>query len=106
MGEFEQERKKMIRELELLGDRLSEEQALKSAQVNDIRSQLQVELQNIKRQYQNSENSYQLEIRKLRQQLDKREHELSDYASKLKRLSTETDYEIIKLKEEREKLRN
>lgn len=106
MGEFEQERKKMIRELELLGDRLSEEQALKSAQVNDIRSQLQVELQNIKRQYQNSENSYQLEIRKLRQQLDKREHELSDYGNKLKRLSTETDYEIIKLKEEREKLRN
>lgn len=58
MGEFELERKKMLRELELLGDRLSEEEALKNAQVNEMRGQYQVEMQNLRRQFQNSENSY------------------------------------------------
>jgi hypothetical protein len=60
MGEFELERKKLLRELELLGDRFSEEEALKNTQINEIRTQLQVELQSIKRQFQNSENSYDL----------------------------------------------
>jgi hypothetical protein len=50
----------LLRELELLSDRFSEEEALKNTQINEIRTQLQVELQNIKRQFQNSENSYDL----------------------------------------------
>ena len=37
--------------------------------------------------------------------MDKREQELNDYVSKLKRITTETDYEILKLKEDKEKLK-
>lgn len=48
----------MLRELEQLSDRLSEEEALKNAQVNEMRGQLQVEVQNLRRQHQNSENGY------------------------------------------------
>lgn len=42
----------------------------------------------------------------MREQLDKRDHDLADYANRLKRVTTEGDYEILRLKEEREKLRN
>lgn len=59
MGEFELERKKMLRELEQLSDRLSEEEALKNAQVNEMRGQYQQELQSLRRQAQNSENTYE-----------------------------------------------
>lgn len=60
MGEFELERKKLLRELELLSDRVSEEEALRAAQLNDYKSQFQMELQNAKRQHQSSESSYEL----------------------------------------------
>lgn len=49
----------MLRELEQLSDRLSEEEALKNAQVNEMRGQYQQELQNLRRQAQNSENTYE-----------------------------------------------
>lgn len=44
----------MLRELEQLSDRLSEEEALKNAHVNEMRGQYQQELQNLRRQAQNS----------------------------------------------------
>jgi hypothetical protein len=92
MGEFELERKKLLRELELLSDRVSEEEAMRMAQLTDYKSQFQMELQNAKRQHQSSESSYELEVRKLREQLERREHEAADLASKLKRVTTEGDY--------------
>lgn len=45
-------------------------------------------------------------MRKLRDLLERREQEAADYAQRLKRVTTEGDYELIKLKEERERLRN
>lgn len=49
---------------------------------------------------------YEQEIRKLREQLEKREFDNSDTLARLKRLSSESEYEILRLKEEKEKLRN
>lgn len=106
MGEFEQERKKLLKELELLGDRVSEEQALRGAQLNEIKSQYHMEMQNAKRQQQSSESTYELQVRKLREALERRDIEIADYANRLKRVTTESDYELIKLKDERERLRN
>lgn len=76
----------------MLSDRVTEEEALRAAQLNDYKSQFQMELQNAKRQHQSSESSYELEVRKLREQLERREHEVADLASKLKRITTESDY--------------
>lgn len=60
MGEFEQERKKLLRELEQLGDRVAEEEALRAGQLTELRSQFQLELQSAKRQQQSSESTYEL----------------------------------------------
>ena len=49
---------------------------------------------------------YDQELRKLRELLDKREYENSENLNKLKRMSSESEYEILRLKEEKEKLRN
>jgi hypothetical protein len=58
----------------MLEDRVAEEQALKSGQASELRGQYQLEFQNLKRQFQNSETAYEAEIRKLREQIDKRDH--------------------------------
>ena len=42
----------------------------------------------------------------MREQLEKREFENGDVLNRLKRLSSESEYEILRLKEEKEKLRN
>ena len=59
----------------------------------------------MKRSIQHSESSFDTELRKHRDLLDKKEHEVNEYAHKLKRITTETDYEILKLKEDKEKLK-
>ena len=53
----------------------------------------------------NNEHASEAEIRKYREQLEKRQYQLNDYVSKLKRLTSDTDYEILRLKEEKQKLR-
>jgi hypothetical protein len=47
-----------------------------------------------------------LEIRKLKEFVEKKEYEISDFNMKLVRLSKETDFEIGKLREEKERLRS
>ena len=49
---------------------------------------------------------YELEIRKYKEYLEKKEYEMSELNMKLVRLGKETDFEIGKLKEEKERLRS
>lgn len=42
----------------------------------------------------------------MREQLDRKDYELSDAVNRLKRFSSEAEYDILRLKEEKEKLRN
>jgi len=44
---------------------------------------------------------YEQEIRKLRDQLDKKDYELSENVNRLKRLSSEAEYDVLRLKEEK-----
>ena len=54
----------------------------------------------------NNNEKYELEIRKLKEFVEKKEYEISDLNMKLVRLSKETDFEIGKLREEKERLRS
>ncbi len=49
----------------------------------------------------NNNEKYELEIRKLKEFVEKKEYEISDLNMKLVRLSKETDFEIGKLREEK-----
>ena len=42
----------------------------------------------------------------MKEQLDKKEYEMNDTMNRLKRFSSEAEYDILRLKEEKEKLRN
>jgi hypothetical protein len=42
----------------------------------------------------------------LKEQLDKKDYEMNDTMNRLKRFSSEAEYDILRLKEEKEKLRN
>jgi hypothetical protein len=70
--EFEKERKRMLREMDRMNDEFNEIEALKNAEIQEIKTQFQLELQTLKRQYHSSEESYELEIRNLHEQMDKR----------------------------------
>lgn len=73
MSEFEFKEKKLLNEIENLHAELSELENVKNLQINEVRTQCQVELQNIKRQHGNSLDVYEQEIRKLKEILDRRE---------------------------------
>ncbi len=60
----------------------------------------------MKRNHLNNNEKYELEIRKLKEFVEKKEYEISDLNMKLVRLSKETDFEIGKLREEKERLRS
>ncbi len=68
---------------------LKESEHTKNAMVNELKSQYQIELQSFKRQNTSSQDIYEQEIRKLREQLDKKEYELNDSVNRLKRFSSE-----------------
>ena len=67
--------------------------------INDLKSQNQVEIQSLRRQNASAQDVYEQEIRKLRDQLDKRDYENNENLNRLKRLSSESEYEILRLKE-------
>lgn len=60
----------------------------------------------MRRQSNSSQDVYEQEIRKLREQLEKRDYDNNENLNRLKRLTSESEYEILRLKEEKEKLRN
>lgn len=104
--DFEQERRKLIMELEQLEGELREIEQVKNAQISELKTQFQLELQTVKRQTVGSHEIYEQEIRKLRDQLDKKDYEVGDAVNRLKRFSSEAEYDILRLKEEKEKLRS
>ena len=53
---------------------MSELEVKKNNQINDLKSSQQMEIQGLKRQISHSDSSSEHEIRKYREQLDKREH--------------------------------
>ena len=75
-------------------------------QISEIKNEHHVEIQSIKRNHLNNNEKYELEIRKLKEFVQKKEYEISDFNMKLVRLSKETDFEIGKLREEKERLRS
>ena len=104
--EFEYERKKLLAELDQLEGELKEVEHIKNAQLNELKSQYQLELQTFKRQNTSSQEFYDQEIRKLREKLDRKDYILNDAVDRSKRFSSEAEYEILRLKEEKERLRN
>jgi hypothetical protein len=60
----------------------------------------------LKRNHLNNNEKYELEIRKLKEYCEKKEYEVSDFNMKLVRLTKETEFEIGKLREEKERLKN
>lgn len=79
---------------------------MRAQQISELKAQHQLDLQTFKRQSVTGQEVYEQEIRKLREQIEKREFENSDTLNRFKRLSSESEYEILRLKEEKEKLRN
>ena len=100
-SEFDYERKRLYNEMEVLETELKELEQVKNAQINELKSQFQVELQTSKRQSTSTQDVYEQEIRKLREQLDKKEYEMSDTMNRLKRFSSEAEYDVLRLKEEK-----
>lgn len=49
---------------------------------------------------------FEQEIRKLKDLLDKKDSDVSEQVHKYKRFSSESEYEVLRLKEEKEKLKN
>jgi hypothetical protein len=66
------ERKKMLMELERVGDDMAELELQKNNQINEMKNAYQIEIQALKRQIHNSEAASEAEIRKYREQIDKR----------------------------------
>ena len=97
-AEHEFEKKKLINEIEHLRSELHEVEHSRSITINDIKSQHQVELQALKRQNHTSQDVYEQEIRKLREQLEKRDYDNTENINRLKRLTSESEYEILRLK--------
>lgn len=58
VNSFEYEKKQLISELEHLATELHEMENLKNAQINELKSQAQIDLQNLKRQQSSSEEIY------------------------------------------------
>ena len=104
--EFDYQRKKLLTEIDNLEHELKQVQHLKNTQINELKSQFQVELQAVKRQTSSTNDVYEQQIRKLKEQLDKKEYEMNDTMNRLKRFSSEAEYDIMRLKEEKQKLRN
>ena len=67
-------------------------------QINDVKNQNHLEIQNLKRLHLSSNEKYELEIRKLKEHCDKKDYEMTDINLKLVRLNKETDFEIAKLR--------
>ena len=64
---------------------ITELEHLKAAQINETRSQLHVELQNLKRQHLSNTEMYELDIRKLKDLLERKEYEIEESKNRINR---------------------
>lgn len=97
-AQHEFEKKKLLNEIEHLKCQLQEVEKIRNMQIGEIKSQHQIQIQSIKRQSSTSHEVYEQEIRKLKEQLEKKQFENIDTLNRLKRLSSESDYEVLRLK--------
>ena len=74
-------------------------------QISELKNQNHLEIQNVKRYNLSNNEKYELQIRKLKEYCQKKEYQISDLNMKLVRLSKETDFEIGKLRQQKERLR-
>ena len=72
--ELEYQRKKLLNELAQLETELKEVEHIKNNQINELKQQFQIEVQAVKRQSGASYEIYEQEIRKLKDQLDKKDY--------------------------------
>lgn len=75
--EHEFEKKKLLAQIDHLRSELQETDRRHVLQLGEMKGQSQLQIQSLKRQSVSGQQVYQQEIRKLRQQLDKREFENS-----------------------------
>lgn len=101
LTEFEYEKKKLIKEIDNLEGELNEVERIKNSQIQELKAQFQLEIQGVKRQSQSTQEVYEQELRKLRDSVEKKEYEINEIANRLKRISSESEYEILRLKEEK-----
>lgn len=101
LTEFEYEKKKLIKEIDNLEGELNEVERIKNSQIQELKAQFQLEIQGVKRQSQSTQEVYEQELRKLRDSVEKKEYEINEFANRLKRISSESEYEILRLKEEK-----
>lgn len=102
----ELEIKRLLNEIEKLKEETCEIEHVKNLQINELKNQQHLEIQNMKRGNLSNAEKYELEIRKLKEYCDKKDYEISDLNMKIVRLNKETDFEIGKLREEKDRLRN
>lgn len=99
------ENRKLINEIERLKEEITEVEHVKNIQISQLKNQNHLEIQNLKRHHLSNNEKYELEIRKIKEYCEKKEYEISDLNMKFVRLNKETDFEIGKLKEEKDRLR-
>lgn len=68
-AEHEFEKKKLLTEIDHLRSELQEVERARAMQINEIKTQHQLDLQSMKRQNVSGQEVYEQEIRKLREQL-------------------------------------
>jgi hypothetical protein len=88
LNEFEYEKKKLLKEIDHLEGELNEVERIKNSQIQELKSQFQLEVQGIKRQSQSTQEVYEQELRKLRDSVEKKEYEINEIANRLKRVSS------------------
>ena len=65
-----------------------------------------MESQNHRKSHLHSQEALEHEIHRLKDMLDKKEYEFTDYMSQAKRITAESQYEISRLRDEKEKLKS
>ena len=61
---------------------------MKNNQIQELKSQFQLEIQAVKRQSGSTQEVYEQEMRKLREVSEKKDYELSEMANRVKRLNS------------------
>lgn len=97
--------RKLINQIEKLKEEITDIEHMKNMQISQLKNQNHMEIQNIKRINLSNNEKYELQIRKLKEYCEKKEYEISDLNMKFVRLNKETDFQIGKLKEQKERLR-
>ena len=84
---------------------MAELERLKNVQIADARSQLSTELQVLKKQHLSNTEMYEIEIRKLKDLIERKNYEIEEQQIRLERVFSDTEFEIARAKEEKDRLK-